>query len=163
MTKMYPTKNALAEDTREALVALLNETLASSVHLQLQAKQAHWNVKGPSFFQLHELFDQVYTEATEWSDSLAERAVQLGGLADSTLETVIRRTKLAAYPLELPGGRDHADALSNGLAVFAKSVHVGIGKADALGDPATADLYTEIARDVDKILWMIEAHLQADR
>jgi len=163
MTKMYPTKNDIAEDIREALVTLLNESLASSVHLQLQAKQAHWNVKGPSFFQLHQLFDQVYEAATGWSDSLAERAVQLGGLADSTLETITRRTKLSPYPLELPGGRDHADVLSNSLAALAKNVHIGIGKAEDAGDPSTADLYTEIAREVDKFLWMVEAHLQADR
>src|SRR5687767_8759711 len=118
MGKMHPTKNDLGEGVRKAMVTLLNDNLASAVHLALQAKQAHWNVKGPSFLSLHELFDKVYDEATEWVDTIAERAVQLGGVAEATLETVQKRTKLPEYGLDVFDGRAHVDALSRSLAVF---------------------------------------------
>lgn len=60
---MFETRNDLPESTRAAVIKLLNERLAASIDLQLQAKQAHWNVKGPNFVGLHELFDKVAGEA----------------------------------------------------------------------------------------------------
>ena len=66
--KMYETENDISKDSRVQLNALMNQRLASAVDLQMQMKQAHWNVKGPSFIGLHELFDKV-AEA----DLIAER------------------------------------------------------------------------------------------
>jgi starvation-inducible DNA-binding protein len=163
MSTIHPTKNDLPEATRKELITLLNVELASAVHLGLQAKQAHWNVKGPQFLQLHELFDQVYTEATAWVDTIAERAVQLGGVAEATLELIAKRSKLPAYGLQLSAGREHVDAISSALAQFGKSVRAAIDAAAKAGDADTADLFTEVSRGADKLLWFVEAHLQADR
>jgi starvation-inducible DNA-binding protein len=163
MTKSYPTKNDLPEQVRKELVTLLNHNLASGVDLSLQAKQAHWNVKGPSFFALHELFDKVYEQASDWVDTIAERAVQLGGVAEATLQIVGKRTELPAYSVELSSGRDHIDALSRSLSVFGNSVRSAIDVAARAGDADTSDLFTEVSRGVDKTLWFVEAHLHADR
>ncbi|MCB9735822.1 MAG: DNA starvation/stationary phase protection protein Dps [Deltaproteobacteria bacterium] len=159
---MIPTKNDLPETTRAAIVDLLNGELADAIHLSLQAKQAHWNVKGPHFRQLHELFDQVYAASAEWVDLLAERAVQLGGLADGTLAGVAHRTRLAPYESRLVRGRDHVDALSTRLAAFGKTIRASIDRATELGDADTADVLTEVSRGADKHLWFLEAHLQGD-
>src|SRR5262245_21611873 len=105
--KLHQTRNDLPESARHKCVSLLNDNLASAIDLALQAKQAQWNVKGPHFLQLHELFDKVYEEATGWVDSLAERAVQLGGTAEGTLAVTVQKTKLPAYSLDLTAGRDH--------------------------------------------------------
>jgi len=163
MSKIYPTKHDLSVDTRKQMVAILNETLASSVHMSLQAKQAHWNVKGMAFFQLHELFDKVYAESTSWVDTIAERAAQLGGVAEAGLETIQQRSKLPPYRLDISDGRDHVDAISRSLATLGTSVREAIGQADRAGDAATADLFTEVSRGVDQMLWFVEAHLQSDR
>ncbi len=163
MKKLHPTKNDLPETTRERCVALLNENLASAIDLSLQAKQAHWNVKGPHFLQLHELFDKLYEEAGGWVDDLAERIVQLGGTAEGTLSVVSERTKLLAYGLDITAGRDHLDAIGRALSVFAKSVRDGIDHASEARDADTADLFTEISRDADKMLWFVESHLAGDR
>jgi starvation-inducible DNA-binding protein len=163
MTVNFPTKNDLPKGTREKVVALLNENLADSIHMVLQAKQAHWNVKGPSFIALHELFDKVYEEATEWVDLLAERAVMLGGVAEGTLNAVNEKTRLPHYSPKLSEGKAHVEALSDTLSAFGKTIRESIDTATKEGDADTADLFTEISRGVDKMLWFLEAHLHAER
>lgn len=160
MTTAYKTKNDLPEAVRTKMIDLLNETLASSIDLSLQSKQAHWNVKGPSFFSLHELFDKVYGEATEWVDVVAERAVQLGGIANGTLPQVAKTTHLPPYKATLSTGPEHVEALSSALAAFGKIVRKAIDVSADADDADTADLFTEVSRGVDKMLWFVESHQQ---
>ena len=160
---MHATRNDLPLEKRTALVKLLNERLADALDLKLQAKQAHWNVKGPSFIALHELFDAVAAGVETYVDDLAERAVALGGVAEGTVQTVAGRSKLAAYSLKLASGPEHVAALAGALADFGKGVRAAIESANDLGDADTADLFTGVSRAVDKHLWFVEAHLQSDR
>ena len=159
-TTLARTKNDLPEGQRAKLVELLNAHLASCIDLQMQAKQAHWNVKGENFIALHELFDKVAETAEESIDELAERAVQLGGTARGTLQSVSKETGLSEYPMEIHGGREHVEALSSALAAFGKGVRQAIAIATELSDADTADLFTGISREIDKQLWFVEAHLQ---
>jgi starvation-inducible DNA-binding protein len=161
MPKLNPTKHDLPKIARAAMVDLLNAGLADAVHLALQAKQAHWNVKGPHFLPLHELFDKLYAEAGDWADLLAERAVQLGGTAEGTLASVADRTRLPAYKLGTAAGDAHLKAMVASVSAFGASVRAAIDEADKAGDAGTADLFTEISRSVDKMLWFLEAHLAA--
>jgi starvation-inducible DNA-binding protein len=157
---MYPTKNDLPAKKREGLVELLNLHLATSLDVMLQSKQAHWNVKGPNFASLHELFDKINEDFEEYSDLLAERIVQLGGIAEGTATVVAKRTPIKQYPLLLADGLEHVDYFSGSLAAFGKAVREAIQTSgDEFGDADTADIYTEISRGVDKWLWMLEAHL----
>jgi len=157
---LYKTKNDLPEKVRTQVVAMLQERLAEAVDLVTQAKQAHWNVKGPSFIALHQLFDQVYEHASEHVDLIAERIVQLGGTAEGTLRVAAKRSRLPEYPLSIAGGEEHVAALSHSLAYFGEEVRTGIDKADEIHDRDTADILTEISRSVDKDLWFVEAHAQ---
>ncbi len=161
MSLPWNTQNDLAEKVRAGVVELLNQQLADALDLALQAKQAHWNVKGPSFIALHELFDSVVEEIIEHADDLAERAVELGGTAFGTVRTAARTSRLLEYPLDISSGRQHVAALSAALARFGASTRAGIDAATALGDADTVDLFTEISRGVDKLLWKVEAHGQA--
>lgn len=74
---MQKTHNTLPEEIRIQSVALLNKHLAAAIDLHAQMKQAHWNVRGPGFIAIHELFDRVSTEVENYSDLLAERAAPL--------------------------------------------------------------------------------------
>jgi starvation-inducible DNA-binding protein len=159
---VFKTKNDLPEGTRAKVVELLNVRLADCIDLQTQTKQAHWNVKGPTFIALHELFDQVNEAVEDYVDDIAERAVQLGGVAEGTARTVARRSELAEYPKAVDG-RGHVEALSSALAAFGKAARQAIDLANNLGDLGTADLFTEVSRGIDKWLWFVEAHLQAER
>jgi starvation-inducible DNA-binding protein len=160
---MHRTKNDLPEPARSKVVELCNARLADAIDLQTQTKQAHWNVRGPHFFELHELFDDVNEDVEEYVDLIAERVVQLGGNAMGTARLVAQRSSLPEYPHAISTGRDHVDALSSALAAFGKSVRQAIDTADDLEDADTADIFTEISRGSDKWLWMVEAHLQTER
>ena len=156
---MYQTKNDLPAHTRAEVIEILNARLADSIDLMHQAKQAHWNVKGPSFIALHKLFDEVVDAAEDAMDLLAERVVQVGGTAKGTIQVATARTGLKAYPLTLVEERDHVEALSSALAAYGASVRQAIEQTDTRGDRDTADICTEISRGVDKYLWFVEAHL----
>lgn len=160
---MHNTRIDLAPKTRARVIGILNARLADAIDLQLQARQAHWNVKGPNFIALHELFDQVATGVGGHIDEMAERITALGGIAEGTVQAVAGRSKLDAYPLEIADGRAHLDALAASLSRFGKAVRKAIDETDKAGDADTSDLFTGISRDADKTLWLVEAHLQADR
>jgi starvation-inducible DNA-binding protein len=160
---MYRTQIDLPLQMREKLVALLNARLADAIDLKLQAKQAHWNVKGPSFIALHELFDKIAATADGFVDEIAERVTALGGTAEGTVQVVGKRSTLEAYPLDIYEGLAHVGALAGSLANFAKSTRAAIDAAEDLKDADTADLFTGISRETDKQLWLLEAHLQAQR
>jgi starvation-inducible DNA-binding protein len=160
---MFSTRIDIPAKQRPALIELINQRLADMIDLHLQTKQAHWNVKGPSFIALHELFDDIAGEVDEHADSIAERAIALGGEALGSLQEVSKQSKLKPYPLHLKTGKEHVEALADALAAVGKSVRAAIDQSNELGDADTADLFTGISRDLDKKLWFVEAHVQADR
>lgn len=155
---LHHTHNDLAAQTRTGIVQILNARLADSIDLIHQAKQAHWNVKGRNFIALHKLFDEIVAAAEEHMDLIAERAVQLGGTAEGTIQIAARRSELEPYPLEISDEQDHVAAMSAALAAYGKRVRQAIDQSDELGDKDTADLFTEISRGADKYLWFVESH-----
>lgn len=159
--KPSATRNNLPAAARLQVATLLNGRLADAIDLQTQCKQAHWNVKGPSFIALHKLFDEVYGAVEEYVDLLAERVVQLGGVAEGTARVVAERSELDEYPIAMAAGIDHVKSLSAALAAFGSRIRFAIQEADELEDAGSADICTEISRGVDKWLWFVEAHLQA--
>jgi starvation-inducible DNA-binding protein len=157
----HRTKNHLSEETRRFAIPTLTVHLANALDLFSQCKQAHWNVKGPSFYSLHLLFDEAAKEVSEWVDLLAERVVQLGGVARGTVRMSAAASELDEYPLELTDGLAHADALSTALAAFGNHVRRDIDRLADAGDADSADILTEVSRGVDKLVWFVEAHTQA--
>jgi starvation-inducible DNA-binding protein len=144
-------------------VELLQARLVDAIDLEAQLKQAHWNVRGKDFFQLHGLFDQMHGEVENFVDSLAERIVALGGVADGRVQTVAAHTSLYEYPIAAADGEAHLKALAGSIAEFGKRVRANIGDAARNDDDGTADLFTGISRDTDKQLWFVEAHLSPVR
>jgi starvation-inducible DNA-binding protein len=160
---MYASKIDLPETSRTKVTNLLNERLADAIDLGAQTKHAHWNVKGPNFIALHELFDKVAENVEEHIDELAERITALGATAHGTIARAARSSSLKPYPEDITEGTAHVRALSAALADFGAKVRRGIDTTTSYGDAGTADLLTGISRDVDKHLWLLEAHLQAER
>lgn len=156
------TRNSLPETTRIEVAALLQDRLADSIDLMMQAKQAHWNVKGPNFIALHELFDKIYTDAGTYVDMLAERIVQLGGVAEGTLPVAAQRSSLPAYPLDISSGKKHIAELAHAIAFYGELIRNGIALVTTHNDATTADIFTEVARRADVNLWFVEAHEQAE-
>ncbi|MBI1188971.1 MAG: DNA starvation/stationary phase protection protein Dps [Alphaproteobacteria bacterium] len=149
----------LPDNTRKAMIDLLNARLADAIDLSLAAKQAHWNVKGPNFIALHEFFDEIVTRTRGQVDEIAERATALGGIAIGTTQAVNAGSTLTAYPTDVTAEKEHVKLLAERLAAYAKNARDAIDQADEAGDKVTADLFTGAAREADKDLWLLESHL----
>ncbi len=160
-SRTFRTRIDIPPEAREKLIGLLNQQLADTLDLLSQTKHAHWNVKGSQFIQLHELFDDLAANLNEHLDTIAERVTALGGTALGTVRMSAHISRLSEYPVDAIDGLQHVQALSDRFAHYAKTTRAAIDAADELGDLATADLFTEVVRDIDKHLWFLEAHLQA--
>jgi len=158
--RTFHTSIDIPEKTRTAVIELLNARLADATDLKTQTKHAHWNVKGPNFIQLHELFDDVAPHFDDYADLLAERAVQLGGVANGTLREAAAGSSIPEYDLTAVSGTEHVKALVSNIAKFAKLVREAIDIADEMDDKDSSDIFTEISRQTDKDLWFLEAHVQ---
>src|SRR6266850_5989534 len=154
---MYKTANTLPEQIRSGSVALLNRHLAA-IDLHAQIKQAHWNVRGPTFIAIHELFDKVADVVEEYSDKIAERAGTLGGTAEGTVQIAAGRSFLEPYRLGVADEKAHIAAVTVALARFGESARNAIDESDQFGDIDTSDLFTEVSRGIDYQLWLVESH-----
>jgi starvation-inducible DNA-binding protein len=159
---MFSTRIDLPENKREGLVDLLNQQLADTLDLYTQTKQAHWNVKGAEFYQLHELFDDLAARLPEFVDIIAERATALGGMAMGTARMAAANSRLDEYPTDVIDSLQHVQALAERYANYAATTRAAIDTAiEEYGDQSTGDIFIDISREVDKSLWFLEAHLQA--
>ena len=158
-SRLFTTKNDLSLDIRKKAIILLNQQLADTSDLYSQIKQAHWNVKGMHFIQLHELFDKLADAVEDYVDLIAERVTALGGTALGTARMAADASRLPEYPLDAVDGRQHVEALTARFADLAKTSRAAIDAASSFEDVDTADLFTEVSRGLDKHLWFLEAHL----
>ncbi len=145
--------------TDTSLVQALHTSLATTLELALRAKQAHWNVRGPRFSLLHERFDLVHAAAMGWSDGLAERSAQLGHAVDGSPATIASLSILRTPEGEEGRERTYLEGLSTAMRDLSAQLQQAVQVAERGGDPATADLFTEVLRGVDAERWMTEAHL----
>jgi starvation-inducible DNA-binding protein len=157
---MHKTRNDIAANARKSVSALLNARLADLIDLQLALKHAHWNVKGPNFIALHEMFDAMTDSYDAHVDDMAERITALGGTAMGSVQAVEKATSLAPFPADVFDGMKLVEALAERTAALAKSVRKGIEETDEAGDVDAADILTALSRQLDKNLWFLESHLQ---
>ena len=157
---LYSTQVDIPTNQRVKLVELLNQTLADTLDLKTQVKQAHWNVKGMNFIALHEMFDDFATTLEGYVDMVAERVTALGGVALGTARIAASRSALPEYDLNAVSGEAHVRALAQQYGSYAAAVRAAIATAEEYNDADSADMYTEISRQIDKDLWFLEAHLQ---
>lgn len=147
----------LDEDLRDHLVVRLNQSLANLTDLASAYDHAHWNVAGPHFTQLHELFDRFADQARVYMGMLAERAVTLGGTASGTLQAAAEASTLPAFPL----AERSQWRLVEELVVRLEHVATDLRQAmDASADEAaTEDVFIEVLRGIEKQHWMLREHL----
>lgn len=155
----FSTHNSLPLEVRQKSIELLNQTLADLTDLHSQTKQAHWNVKGLNFMALHELFDDLAATVIGHVDTVAERATALGGIVNGTVRMAASASELPEFPA-ITEGRAVVAALSERYAIAGAAIRAAIDTATEAGDMGTADVFTEVSRDLDKQLWFLEAHLQ---
>lgn len=158
--KTFTTRIDLAPETRAKMIALLNQQLADTFDLYSQTKQAHWNVKGAQFFQLHELYDKLAEEVEEYVDLIAERVTALGGVALGTVRMSSAASRLPEFPIDVVDSLSTVETVATRYANLAAATRAAIDASAQQGDVDTLDLFTEVSRGLDKALWFLEAHLQ---
>lgn len=150
----------LEDNARKVAIDELSQRLVDALVVQLAMKQAHWNVKGPNFIAIHELFDQVYTRIEGHVDSMAERIKMLDGMANGTAEHVAKTTSMKPYPLDISTQKGHIEAVCEQLRDLGGKVRKGIDVTDNAGEADSADILTAFSRDLDQDLWFVESHLE---
>ena len=141
---MISRSDNLSDRTRR-LIKLCNDRLADAVDLQLQCKHAFWNTTA---LDLRKLFDEVNKSVGVYTDRIAERVVEIGGVANSTERVVPTWSQLLCPPDALC--RNHASTLATTLASFAELARRAIDTSNEFSDFASAYMFTEIAHGVDK-------------
>ena len=157
---MFDTRIDLDDDLRQQMITVLNAQLADTFDMFSMMKQAHWNVKGPQFIALHELFDEIADGLVPYVDMIAERATALGGMAMGTVRMAAQASRLDAYPADIVDSMETVRVVADRLADLAASTRAAADRAEELHDMDTNDLFIEVSRDLDKWLWFVEAHLQ---
>lgn len=159
---MIDTSIDIPRETRVQMIELLNKQLADTFDLFSQTKQAHWNVKGPQFHQLHELYDELAATLLGFVDTIAERATALGGAATGTVRMASSASRLPEFVTTAVGSMESVKMLVERYAALAESTREAADLAEQAEDMDTNDLFIEVSRELDKSLWFLEAHLQAD-
>jgi starvation-inducible DNA-binding protein len=159
--RLFDTRIAIDDESREKVIAILNARLADTLDLQTKTKFAHWNVKGNDFYQLHLLFDVIAEHLEDAVDLIAERATALGGRANGTVRQSAANSKIEEYEIDAVKGMDHVTALSDRLGTLGNAYREAIDQTDHLGDTGTSDVFTELVRQADKDLYFLESHIQA--
>lgn len=144
-------KSKLNLEESKVVISMLQSLVGLTTTIALRSREAHWNVKGPSFGPLHELFGDFYDFANDWVDTLAERIVQQGGVA-------------AALNGGWEPGPQVGDekTLLHNIAQLANHLAEQLHSATLMvdEDESTRDALIEFNRDLEKWIWKIEAHLQ---
>lgn len=158
--QLFPTQNYLPEQVRTASIELLNQVLVDATDLLTQLRAAHWNLKGPNFVGLHELFEDIYEDLAEHVDDVAERATALGGEARATARITASASRIPELPEGVVTGMEYVELLADRLAILDANLGEAIRFATEQDDLDTADLLNDVSREISKDLWFLEAHLQ---
>ncbi len=160
VTQEIQTRIDIPAEVREQVTTMLNQQLADMFDLYSQTKQAHWNVKGSDFYQLHKLFDELAENLLEEIDTVAERTTALGGVALGTVHMAAQSSRLPEFPGRAVLSMASVEVLAVRYASLAETTRSAISIASERGDETTANMLQEISHDLDKSLWFLEAHLQ---
>ncbi|MEG8042479.1 MULTISPECIES: Dps family protein [Sphingomonas] len=148
-----------AGDLRNSIQAL-QQALTELQQLQLQTKQAHWNVSGTLFYPLHELLQEHYEGVAKYADEVAERLQSVGVSSDGRANTIIRTSRIP----EFPGGFVDDGKVIQWFAQYYRvtSDELGQGiKATNDTDPTTGNLLQEVQHAIDKYQWQMRAMIQS--
>jgi starvation-inducible DNA-binding protein len=138
------------------LAANLQRVLVDLIELHLQGKQAHWNVVGPNFRDLHLQLDEVVDAAREASDTIAERMRALDAVPDGRSDTIAGTTSLPQFPADEQNTADVVDLITARVYATADTLRDVHDAVDA-EDPSTADLLHQIIDTLEKLAWMIKS------
>ncbi len=158
---MESTKLGVSTEAAERVCALLQAALFDLIDLNLQTKQAHWNLKGSRFRSVHLQLDEILDDGREHVDDVAERITTLGGDADGRSHAVASKSRLGKFPDGFVAVRDTVEMLSERLAALTSNLRKDLGQLAEL-DPISEDLAIGVIGSLEKHQWMLRAQLRDD-
>ena len=149
----------LESDVRQPIITILNNTLSNETVLSLKTRNAHWNVSGTGFYELHILFDTQYKQMNDISDEIAERVRMVGGIATGSLAEYLSHTQLDEQPGEIP---DILHLLADHEKII-RLLHEDIRKCnDEFEDEGTSDLLVSLMRLHERMAWMLRSYVETE-
>lgn len=156
-----PVNIGLSDKQREAVVRILNTVLADEFVLYVKSRRFHWNVEGPDFSELHELFERQYEQLGEIVDQVAERARALDGIAAGSLEEYLKLTRIKEEPGRNPDARGMIAALLADHETLIRCLREDLETCSKEhGDEGTMDFLTGLMQAHEKSAWMLRAYLR---
>ena len=150
----------LSLETRTEVVKQLNQILADTMTLRDLYKKSHWQVSGPTFYQLHLLFDKHFTEQVELVDEIAERIQLLGGMSIAMAHDVAETTRISRPPRGREEVPVQISRLLEAHETILKEVRPSARRAAELGDDGTNDLtVSKVLRTNELQTWFLSEHL----
>jgi len=151
----------IAEPQRNAVVGILNTVLADEFVLYVKSRRFHWNVEGPDFSELHEIFQKHYEQLGEVIDDVAERARALDGIAAGSLEEYLELTRLKEEPARCHDARGMITALLADHEAIIRNLRRDLQTcSNEHGDEGTMDFLTGLMQAHEKMAWMLRVHLR---
>ncbi|SEO34871.1 Dps family protein [Actinacidiphila rubida] len=151
-----PESDAAGFTASPQLAEALQQILVDLVELHLQGKQAHWNVTGHNFRDLHLQLDEIVDEAREAADTIAERMRALAAWPDGRTDTVSATTTLPGFPEGEVSVAQVVDLVTGRLRATADTVRTHHDRVDS-EDPSTADLLHAVIDSLEKYAWMVSS------
>jgi starvation-inducible DNA-binding protein len=145
----------------ESLAGNLQQVLTDLIELQLQGKQAHWNIVGPNFRDLHLQLDEIVLAARQFADDTAERMRSLHALPDGRSSTVAEATRLAQFPKGLTSTKNAVKLITERLERTVQTMRDVHDEVDE-EDPTSADLLHAFISRLEQLAWMVNAETMTE-
>jgi starvation-inducible DNA-binding protein len=156
----YKSPSRLPAADRAEIVQALLARLADGLDLHSQIKVAHWNIKGPRFAALHPLFETFAVSLAVHNDTIAERAVTLGGVAVGTARQVAALSRLPEYPAGVSRDLEHVKLLAARFETYLDGMRESRHLADERGDEDSHDILAAVITEFEKHAWFLLASLE---
>jgi starvation-inducible DNA-binding protein len=153
----------LSEEQRTGVIELLNRDLANSYLLLIKTKKFHWDVVGPQFRSLHELWEEQYQTLTETIDSIAERVRALGGFPVGTAKGFVEYASIQEQADNVPLATEMVAQLVEDHELIIRNLREHIDRcSDEFHDEGTADFLTGLMEGHEEMAWMLRSFIEGE-
>ncbi|WP_229374876.1 Dps family protein [Fibrella rubiginis] len=150
----------LEQEKRQAINADLQATVVELLELFHDAKQSHWNLRGPLYLPLHEQLQEYADTYRKYADLLAERQLQIGIPTDGRTSTIVETANLPKFPAGFLSDRQVLDIMTERIFTIAKRVRSRVESTAKNGDEVTSNKFQDLSYELDKQVWQFRVHMQ---
>ena len=151
---------ALETQKRQVINSDLQATVVELLELFHDAKQSHWNIRGPLYFPLHEALQEYSDLYLKYADLLAERQLQIGNPADGRTDIIVQTVNLPKFPEGFLSDKQVLEIMTERIFTVAKRVRQRVESTGKIGDEVTSNKFQDLSYELDKQVWQFRVHMQ---